>query len=63
MTDSITGAVSFVSDAAGVDFAAIRDNDTLKQAVIVVLRDFFNGYSEIPPMHAVWALINAGAPC
>ena len=56
-------AVAFVKDAAGVTLAQIAASDTLRQAVIVAMRLFFNGYEEIPPLHAVWSLINAGAPC
>ena len=59
--DAVEGAVAFVADAANVTYAELADSRTLVQAVIVVLRDFYNGYSEIPPLHAVWALINAGA--
>ena len=58
---AIRSAISFVKDAADVDLATIAASDTLKQAVIVAMRHFFNGFEEIPPLHAVWSLINAGA--
>ena len=60
---AVRSAVGFVADAADVTLAEIAASDTLKQAVIVATRHFFNGYEEIPPLSAIWSLINAGAPC
>ena len=58
---AIRSGVAFVADAAGVTLAEIAASDTLRQACIISMRSFFNGYSEISPTDAVWALINAGA--
>ena len=55
---AIKSAVSFVKDAADVDLATIAASDTLRQACIISMRSFYNGYPEISPNDAVWALIN-----
>ena len=62
VTVAIRSGVAFVKDAANVSLAEIAASDTLRQAVIVAMRHFFNGFETIPPLHAVWALINVGAP-
>ena len=59
--DAISSAVYFVRDAGQVTLAEIAASPTLIQAAIVAMREFYNGYSEIPPAHAVWSLINVGA--
>ena len=61
VTDAIEGAVAFVADAAGATLAEITESRTLTQAAIVAMRHFYNGFEEIPPLHAVWSLIDAGA--
>ena len=41
----------------------IDEDHVLWQAVVVVAaRLFFQGYEEIPPLHAVWALMRTAAP-
>ena len=62
VTTAIRSGVGFVKDAADVTLAEIAASDTLRQAVIVAMRHFFNGYEEIPPLSAIWSLIDAGAP-
>ena len=61
VTTAIRSAVGFVKDAADVDLATIAASDTLRQACIIMTREFFNGFGEISPLHAVWSLIDAGA--
>ena len=61
VTTAIQGAVAFVSDATGADLDTIAASDTLKTAVIYAMREFYNGYREIPPGHIVFTLMNVGA--
>ena len=61
VTTAIRSAVSFVADAADVTLAEIAASDTLRQAVIVAMRSFYNGYTEISPTDAIWSLIDAAA--
>ena len=63
VADSLCAAVYFVRDAADVTLIQINESKTLQQAVIAVGRHFFHGFEEIPPLSAIWSLINAGAPC
>ena len=61
VTTAIGAAVAFVADTTNLSWADIAASPTLRMAVIVATREFYNGYSEIPPLHAIWALMNAGA--
>ena len=63
VTTAIRSAVSFVADAADVDLETIAESNTLRQAVIVLTREFFHGFDTIGPLHAVWSLINAARTC
>ena len=63
VADALCAAVYFVRDAADVTLIQVNESKTLKQAVVVIARHFFNGFETIPPLHAVWSLINAGASC
>ena len=42
-------------------FTIGKNTEVLRQAIIVLMREFYNGYSEIPPLHAVWPLISTGS--
>ena len=63
VADSLCAAVYFVRDAADVTLIQINESKTLKQAVVVAGRHFFHGYETIPPLSAIWSLINAGVSC
>ena len=60
LTAQIEAAVSFVSRETSrplLDGAADEVPKALKQAVILCVREFYNGYAEIRPTAAFYALI------
>ena len=42
--------------------ATVDEDNVLWQACVVAARLFFQGYEEIPPLHAVWSLMQTAAP-
>lgn len=62
VTEALEAAVSFVKSLGGVTEDEINENPALRHAVIIASREFFNGFRELPPTHAVYAIIN-GAVC
>ena len=41
--------------------AEVAANDTLRQACVSMMREFYNGHNEISPRHIVYALLDVGA--
>ena len=57
LTAQIVASMNFISEATGRG-AADLDNPALRSAAIILCRQFYNGYREIRPTEAFWAILD-----